>query len=76
MLVSGEKPLVEAAGAAGVTANRTVRPVPVRVRSAPPQRPPTDAVALKMPSFIPVEPTETSQFQTDATVAGQQLSNS
>ncbi|GBP59805.1 hypothetical protein EVAR_30074_1 [Eumeta japonica] len=32
--------------------------------------------ALKMPSFMPVEPTETSQFQTNATVAGQQLSNS
>ncbi|GBP11966.1 hypothetical protein EVAR_72999_1 [Eumeta japonica] len=29
-----------------------------------------------MPSFMPVEPTETSQFQTNATVAGQQLSNS
>ncbi|GBP69666.1 hypothetical protein EVAR_49918_1 [Eumeta japonica] len=26
--------------------------------------------------FMPVEPTETSQFQTNATVAGQQLSNS
>ncbi|GBP68119.1 E3 ubiquitin-protein ligase sina, partial [Eumeta japonica] len=29
-----------------------------------------------MPSFMPVEPTKTSQFQTNATVAGQQLSNS